>query len=243
MNMSETITPIQAPNVVALPSGKIGMADILFDPDRFNQAQRVARMLVHSPLIPDHVRGKTTEEGIGNIIMALAMAQEMGESPVAVMQAIYFVKGKAGWRTDYMIARAAKAGVFAGPIRWKTTGSGKDLAVTAYATLKGDTDPVSVTIDLKMAEAEGWGRDSGKYKTMPEHMLCWRSATWLIRKYAPQVMLGYQTADELEDIEAAGPPPVVERPKFKAASSTAALLDALDVKGEAVAEREPGQEA
>jgi hypothetical protein len=50
-----------------------------------------------------------------------------------------------------------------------------------------------------MAKAEGWTRNA-KYQTMPEHMLRWRSATMLIRLFAPEVMLGIPAADELEDI-------------------------------------------
>jgi hypothetical protein len=223
------------------------MADILFNPERFEQAQRVASMLVQSPLVPDHIRGKTAKEGVANVVMSIAMAQEMGENPIIVMQSIYFVGGKAGWSAQYMIARANRSGVFQGAIRFRTAGAGKDLSVTAYATLKGDTEPVEATADMKMAEAEGWTRNP-KYKSMAEHMLTWRAATFLIRRYAPQVMLGYHTSDELEDIA-----PAVS-PRRIAPSSTAALVEALDVKGEEAerdreaeaedveVEREPGED-
>ncbi len=53
-----------------------------------------------------------------------------------------------------------------------------------------------------MAEAAGWTKNP-KYRSMPEHMLRYRSATLLIRLYAPEVMHGYSTAAELRDISAA----------------------------------------
>ena len=52
-----------------------------------------------------------------------------------------------------------------------------------------------------MARADGWTKN-GKYSSLPEQMLCYRSATFLIRRYAPGILLGYRPTDELEDIEA-----------------------------------------
>jgi len=51
-------------------------------------------------------------------------------------------------------------------------------------------------------KAEGWERNA-KYRTVPEHMMCLRAATWFIRRQYPDVLLGYRPADELEDMEIA----------------------------------------
>jgi hypothetical protein len=52
-----------------------------------------------------------------------------------------------------------------------------------------------------MAKNEGWSTKSGsKWKTMPELMLRYRAAAFLIRTTAPEIGLGLYTTDELKDI-------------------------------------------
>ncbi len=172
---------------------------MLTNPALFEHMQRVAKMFMRSSLIPEHLKKNDGADAF----LALHIARERGEDPVAVMQNIYFVGGKAGWLTAYMIGRANKSGVFKGRIKWRVTGKGEEMEVTAYALAADDGQECSATASMVMAIAEGWARNP-KYKTMPDHMLKWRSATMLIRLYCPEVMHGMRTADELDDMEAAG---------------------------------------
>lgn len=191
------IVPIRAVSeLVQLPATS-GMMAFLMDPAGFAQAMKVAETFAGSQLVPVHLRGKPAD-----CFIALAMAVELQENPIIVMQSIYVVNGKAGWSASYMIARANRSGVFALPITWRTEGNGDSLAVTATTALARTGEEVTVTASMAMAAAEKWTVNP-KYKSMPEHMLKWRSATMLIRLYAPEVMLGYHTADEIEDVTAA----------------------------------------
>src|SRR6185312_13594401 len=48
---------------------------------------------------------------------------------------------------------------------------------------------------------EGWVDKSGsKWKTMPQQMLQYRAASFLVRAFAPELSMGLQTADELQDV-------------------------------------------
>jgi len=180
--------PAQAPLLV-------NTNDVFGTPAMFEHSQRVAKVFAASELVPVHLR----KNGVADILLAYAIAKRMGEDPVIVMQNIYFVSSRAGWKSEYMIARANKSGVFKGRINWRSEGKGDALTVTAFAKLADTGDEVTATVSMAMAKAEGWTRNP-KYQTMPEHMLRWRSATMLIRLFAPEVMLGIPTADELEDI-------------------------------------------
>ena len=52
-----------------------------------------------------------------------------------------------------------------------------------------------------MAKKEGWyGKSGSKWQTMPQLMLQYRAAAFLIRTTAPEIMMGMEAADELEDI-------------------------------------------
>ena len=122
---------------------------------RFALRQRQARMFAMSPLIPQHLRTGTPEQAMANCYIALTLAEAMGEVPLIVMQNIHVVSGKAGFASQYMIARANSSGVFRGRIDWRIDRSDpKNLSVTAFAFLKETGDEVSVTCDMAMATAE-----------------------------------------------------------------------------------------
>ena len=193
----------------------------------FEVMQREARLFSASPLIPQHLRSGGPEQALANCYIALKMARTMGEDPLVVLQNIHVVNGKAGFATQYMIARANSAGIFKGRIGWRVDRSDKNnLSVTAYAVLADTGEEIEFTADMAMAQAEKWTKNA-KYKTMPEVMLRYRSAAFLIRFYAPDVMLGYHTSDEIEDVEVeqvegevVEPEVPIEQEKPKRASDT-----------------------
>lgn len=186
---------------------------------RFGLMQRQARMFAASPLVPKHLRDGSPDQAMANCYIAMTIADRMGEDRMTVMQNIHIVHGTAGFKASYMIARANASGVFKDGIDWEIEGQGKDLIVTAFATLAKTGKRVEMPVSMAMAEAEKWTSNS-KYRTMPEIMLRYRSATFLVRMYAPHVMLGYQTADEIEDVVIA-----VSAAANSAPALTAALIE------------------
>lgn len=198
----------------------------------FSLEQRKATMFATSPLVPEHLRNGSKETAIANCYIAMILAKQMGENPLVVMQNIYIVKGKAGWSSQYMIAKANASGLFRGGLRFKTEGKGDTLAVTCsavYADARdGDPEP-SITVSMEMAKAEGW-TSNGKYKSMPEQMLRYRSAAFFVRTYCPQVMLGYQTVEEIEDVQAAE----VKTPKLSIAAVTEQPEEIITESGEVI---------
>jgi len=208
-------TEIAQPQPAAVRGG-----DPFTDPAAWEQINRVGKAFAASALVPEHFRGK-----LADTIVAVAMAQRIGENPLIVLQNIHIVKGKAGWSAQYMIARANASGLLRGRIRWDIVGKGDNLAVTAKATLADTGEEVTFTASMEMARAEKW-TDNPKYRSMPELMLRYRSATFLVRLYLPEIMLGYQTAEELEDVGAAAAPKAA---RAGGAARPADYLDAVDV--------------
>lgn len=209
------------------------------NPDRWAMLQRMAQAFCGSDLVPAQLKGSAA-----NCTVALLLAEQMNESPLMVMQNIFFVGGRAGWIAQYMVSRANRSGRFDGPLRWRSEGSGDDLAVTCFADLAGvKKDPgVEITVTMKMAKADGWTRNA-KYQSIPEQMLRWRSATWLIRLYAPEVMFGLPTADEIEDMAGmidVTPPRAPTAETYKPGQSRQAppapVIDAYPPASEATAE-------
>lgn len=184
-----------------IPATIVPGGSLLFDPARFEHAQRVAKMFASSKLIPSHLQGN-----VADCAIALHMAERLNEDPLVVMQNITVINGRAGWSAQYMIGRANRSGMIRGRIRWRTDGTGDAMVVTAIATLADGDEDITASASMAMAKAEGWTRNA-KYASMPEHMLRWRSATMLIRLYMPEIMLGIPTADEVEDVSYAMMPP------------------------------------
>jgi hypothetical protein len=181
---------------LAVVSGNSMMTDTA----RFEHAQRVANVFAASQLVPAHLRGK-----VADCVIAMNIAERLGEDPLTVMQSIYIVGGKAGWSSSYMIARINRSGLIKGRITWDVKGAGKDLEVTAKATLADTGEVVTATASMQMAIAEDWIKNK-KYSSMPEQMLRFRSAAMMQRLYFPEVMLGMRTAEEIET-EVADPAP------------------------------------
>lgn len=166
------------------------------DSKSFEHAQRVAKMLSASNLIPKDYQGN-----IQNTMIALEMANRIGASPLMVMQNLYVINGRPSWSSTFIIA-ALNASKRFSPIRFETGGEGEDYGCVAYAT-----DPVTKEkldgprITIKMATAEGWlSKPGSKWKTMPELMIRYRAAAFFGRLYAPDIMMGMQTAEEAIDI-------------------------------------------
>lgn len=198
--------------------------------EAFQLMQRKARTFAMSPLVPDQLRKGTPEQAIANCYIALTLAEAMGEVPLIVMQNIHIVNGKAGFASQYMIARANSSGIFKGRIDWRIDKSDpNNLSITAFAVLKDTGQEVSVTCDMKMAAAEQWTKNP-KYRTMPEVMLRYRSAAFLVRFYAPDVMLGYQTVEEVADVA------IAAGPDLNAAPLTVAQIEHQAAGGEKLVE-------
>ena len=52
-----------------------------------------------------------------------------------------------------------------------------------------------------MAQKEGWSTKPGsKWLTMSEQMLAYRAGSFFARAYCPEVLLGVQTIDEIQDV-------------------------------------------
>lgn len=164
----------------------------------FEHIQRVAKLFASSNLVPETFRGK---ENIPNCVIALEMAHRMGANPMAVMQNLYIVHGRPGWSAQFIVACLNQCGKFT-PLRFKIEGEGDNRTCIAWAKELADGGEVleGPPVSIGMAKAEGWhGKNGSKWKTMPDLMLRYRAATFFGRLYAPDLLMGMQTAEELKD--------------------------------------------
>lgn len=167
----------------------------------FELLQRQAKMFCGSSLVPQQFQG---EQNFGNAIIALEMAQRMNASPLMVMQNLYVVHGNPGWSSKFLIGTFNQCGRF-DVIKYKKTGTkGSDSqGVIAYTRERSSGEVIyGPEVTIAIAKQEGWYDKKGsKWRTIPELMLEYRAATWLIRTTAPEISMGLQTTEEIIDVE------------------------------------------
>ncbi|WP_347837748.1 hypothetical protein [uncultured Planktomarina sp.] len=175
----------------------LAVPSLLADPARFEHAQRVGKMIALSSLFPKHLREGGADVAMANAVLVQDMADRLSRPPMEVAQNIYFVSGKPGWSTSYLIGLANESGKLKKTINWEVAGAGDTLSVKAFAELQSGAK-VEYTVTMEMAKAEGWTSNK-KYRTMPELMLRYRSATALIRLYMPEITMGVPAQEEVLD--------------------------------------------
>ena len=160
----------------------------------FESAQRIAASLADSALVPNAYRG---QQGLPNCIVAIEIANRMGMSPFQVMQNLNVIHGRPSWSSQFIIGLIQGCGRFEG-----FTYDEKDDSCQCFAVLKTTGKQVSgPKITLDMAKKEGWTKNT-KWSTMPQTMLRYRAASAFGRFHIPDLILGIQSVEENEVIDA-----------------------------------------
>ena len=165
----------------------------------FEDAQRIAKALASSTLIPPQFQG---QQGFANCLVALEIAGRMNISPFLCMQHLHIIHGRPSWSSAFIIAMVNGCGRFT-PLRFEISGEGESLACYAVATdIKTQQELKGPTITMAMAKKEGWSTKSGsKWITMPELMIRYRAAAFWGRLFAGDLLVGLQTQEEVIDVE------------------------------------------
>lgn len=168
---------------------------LYLDTAKFEHGWRVASMLAESTMVPEHFRNN-----VGNCMIALNLASRVELDPFMLMQKMYIIKGKPGIEGQLVIALVNKTGKFSA-LEFELSGEGNDRQCYAYATKVSDGKLLKgPVVSLKMAAAEGWSSKGGsKWKTLPDLMLMYRSASFFCGVYCPEAKLGMMTKEEIID--------------------------------------------
>lgn len=223
-NKKESLVPVETKQYLGttIPKNEVSV----FNTNLMDSVWKFAQKISIASLIPDHYQNNPS-----NCFLALWKSERMGMDFHSFMQVSYIVRGKFGYEAKFVIARLNNSGKFKGPIRWKADGkivyekrtvsiklkSGERVkkekifvtmestrSWTAYATLKDCGETVEQEFKLTTAIMNGWSDDhTSKWNTMTEEMGQYRSAVFLGRMYAPEIIMDMQTREEFEDIETA----------------------------------------
>lgn len=189
-----------------------------FDPVQMESVQRAATMFATSDLVPDQYKigGKTNnpkEKAIANCVIAMNMASRMNADVLMIMQNLVIIYGRPSWSSTFLISSVNSSGRFE-LLKYKFTNRGKvgkfgdkdystldNIECVAYTKMRGADEVLeSSPISIEMAIKEGWYTKNGsKWQTMPQQMLMYRSASFWVRAYAPEISMGMHTVEEVQD--------------------------------------------
>ena len=194
--MSEENELIEMPAVIEPEKeSETALALVEADTRKFELVQREAKLLAASTLVPKQYQGN-----IADVVVAMNLARRMNADPLMVMQSLHIIQGKPGWSAQFLIASFNACGKF-GAIYYEFS-EDKTECTAKTVELATGREIAGPSVSMEMAKAEGWATKPGsKWKTMPQLMLRYRAAAFLIRTTAPEIGLGLYTTDELRDID------------------------------------------
>lgn len=192
--VSENLPDLKKESAMTSPDVVLGFTNAA----GFAMLQRAAAMVSESEaMIPAPYR-----KNVGKCAIALEMANRIGVHFLAVMQNLYDVHGHPAWSSQFMIAAFNATPGFS-KIRYVFKGDeatdGWSCRAWANEIATGERLDGS-WVSIGLAKAEGWyGKNGSKWKTMPQQMLMYRAAAWFVRAYAPELTMGLQTREEVQD--------------------------------------------
>jgi len=188
-----------APRENTLPAVRAGF----FDLQAFELIQRVSKAFASSDLVPKQYQGN-----LANCMIAMDMAQRIGANPLMVMQNLYIVHGTPGWSSKFLIATINASGRYSSlRYEWKGKPGEADYGCRAWAIERETGERLDgIWVTWAMVRAEGWDSKNGsKWKTMPDQMFVYRCAAFWQRAYAPELGMGLQTVEDIQDTFEASP--------------------------------------
>lgn len=196
--MPEELNQEQTQELVQAAAPPAGLSTMWNDTKLMNAAWRTAGMLSKSGLVPENYQNSPE-----NCLIAIDLANRQGLSPMMVMQNLYVVKGKPAWSGSFCAAAINGCGKFT-PLEYLWSGEPNSLSFgcTAQAVRRVNGSMCqSETITMQMAKDMGWiDKNGSKWKTMPKQMMMYRAASFFARAHCPEVLLGIQTVEEVQDV-------------------------------------------
>lgn len=211
----------QAKNEVAVsnaPASDGRYVSIFENPAEFAVRSEIARALSKTCFIPEAFRGKPED-----CLVALDMAARLELNPIAVFSDIYVIDNRASFSSKFLIALVNRSGRFSriqyeegidGEADVTFSGWGEQrgqrktwkekvpnyFATASFTELASGEVFTSPRVDLRFAEKNGWvSKNGSKWQSMPEIMCRYRAASILIKSVCPEIVMGLEWADDLQD--------------------------------------------
>jgi hypothetical protein len=218
-------TQMETTAVAKIDNGK----PALYNPAAFDQIWRASKLFSSSDLVPAAYKGKPE-----NCFIAIEMADRMGISPFAMLQSLVIIQGKPSMEAKLIIALVNDSGIFKDPLEYEIVGEdphAQNYKVRCFATMtKSGKLCQGPWITYQMVKGEGWlDKGGSKWKTMPSIMFMYRAASFFAKVYCPNITMGMQTREEMEDVQMVNVTPARQEAPALLAPQTAEVVEGKTV--------------
>lgn len=189
------------------------------DFETFRQSMEMATALAKSKLVPEAFQNSPE-----SCLIAIDLSRRLNVSPFALIPQLYVIDSKPAFSTQFLITLVNRSGRFE-RLDWET-GTDGETSVHFFSRWNDRTKQVetveetvpnlwavavlvekktgkkfrSPRVDVAFAEKNGWTTKKGsKWRTMPELMVAYRSASILIKRTCPELTLGIDVAEDVAD--------------------------------------------
>lgn len=157
----------------------------------------MANMLSKSTIVPIMYQNRPE-----NCFIALDLSTRMGVSPMVVMQNLYIIQGKPSFSGQAIASMVRTSDQFEN-VELNYVGTPNTDSWGAYVSaVSASTGKIlkGSTVTIGIAKKEGWHqKKQSKWQTIPELMLAYRAYAWFGRVYAPEIMMGLHSVEEVND--------------------------------------------
>jgi hypothetical protein len=167
--------------------------------------------------IPSHL--KTT----GEIAAVILAGRELGLPPMTSLRSVYLVNGKVGLDASMQLALMKRAG-----IRHEWLADGSDCKVARLKLERPGEAPYEQVYSIDDAKRAGLA-NSGTWQKHTPAMLRARCVSSAARAYAPDVLSGVYSPDEIEEMRGAYAAPQQPSPRLVSTQTPAAEPVRVDV--------------
>ncbi len=172
---------------VATRMGERGLEMLTVD-----DALRFAKTVCAEGLVPKSMATP------GKVLVAMQTGMEVGLSPMRAINSVVVINGAPTWKGDAAVALILDSGKVTGNFNTRYDGEGDGASCTV--SIKRGGQVVSGSFSVVEAKRAGlWGK-TGPWSQYPKRMLYYRALGFLVRDHFSDVLYGFRTSEEAEDI-------------------------------------------
>lgn len=176
-----------------LTVGKAASAVFLANPQNFDEAMRIAKVLANSDMVPKDYKGKPE-----NCLVALQWGADVGLPGLQALQNIAVINGRPSIWGDAALALVMAHPAYAGHREWME-GEGENRVACCAVTRKGSPEHVQRFSVADAKKATLWGKQ-GPWQQYPDRMMQMRARGFALRDRFADALRGLSIGEESQDI-------------------------------------------
>lgn len=173
--------------------GKPASAVFLANPQNFDEAMRIAKVLANSDMVPKDYKGKPE-----NCLVALQWGADVGLPGLQALQNIAVINGRPSIWGDAALALVMAHPAYAGHREWME-GEGDARTACCAVTRKGSPEHVQRFSVADAKKASLWGKQ-GPWQQYPDRMMQMRARGFALRDRFADALRGLSIGEESQDI-------------------------------------------